>query len=120
MRSGTQRLWYRVKRRSYRWWGERLVKAALGLFCFLLAASFLRAGGNWWRLEREEARLEMTIQRLKAENATLRQQIEALQTDAYIEKVAREQLGLVKPGEMLYYLPDRPAATRPAPPASTP
>ncbi|AOQ22590.1 Cell division protein FtsL [Moorella thermoacetica] len=36
---------------------------------------------------------------LLQENTRLRQEIQELNSDSYIEKVAREELGLVKPGE---------------------
>lgn len=55
---------------------------------------------------------------LSTENAKLDQRRQQLQTDAEIERLAREQYGLVKPGEEAYaILPPKPApaATTPVP-----
>lgn len=53
-----------------------------------------------YRLEREAARLEQLKRDLEVQNAQLREEIRLLHTPQYIEKLAREQLGLVKPGEI--------------------
>ena len=54
-----------------------------------------------YTLAREEARLEQRRRDLVAENTRLRDEIERLKTDdRYIEQIAREQLGLVRPGEI--------------------
>lgn len=42
------------------------------------------------------------IESIKRENAKLTKEVETANTDAYKEKMAREQLGLVKPGEVIY------------------
>ncbi|MFS8572773.1 MAG: septum formation initiator family protein [Clostridia bacterium] len=49
------------------------------------------------RAELERVRAE--IARYEALNAQLRKELEHYNSDAYIERVAREELGLVKPGE---------------------
>lgn len=51
---------------------------------------------------REAENLRAREATLKAENERLHQEQQLLQTDAYIERVAREELGLVKPGEIPY------------------
>jgi hypothetical protein len=62
---------------------------------------------------------EVRLRVLSAENAKLDQRRQQLQTDAEIERLAREQYGLVKPGEEAYaILPPKPgpaATTAPAP-----
>ncbi|HKV46351.1 MAG TPA: septum formation initiator family protein [bacterium] len=84
-----------------------------------------------YALEREAAGLERRRQELLAENATLGAEIHRLRTDdQYIERLAREQLGMLRPGEMeLVIVPRRTAggsrqeaAPRPeaVPPASPP
>lgn len=52
--------------------------------------------------------LEQEIQYYTQANDNLRQQIEVLKSEQYIEKIARERLGLVRPGEVPYIitLPD--------------
>jgi cell division protein FtsB len=56
---------------------------------------------------RRDARvLATTIEALRAENALLRQRADALRRDpAVIEAVARETLGLMKPGELVIVRP---------------
>lgn len=56
----------------------------------------------------EAARAELTA--LEEENARLEADVEALQTDAEIEKLAREKLGYVRPGERAYVVLDPPGA----------
>jgi cell division protein DivIC len=48
--------------------------------------------------------LEAQIEYYQDANLALMEQVDALKTDAYIEKVAREKLGLVMPGEMQYMM----------------
>ena len=57
-----------------------------------------------YRLEREAARLEQLQRDLEVQNAQLREEIKLLHTPQYIEQLAREQLGLVKPGEIALLL----------------
>jgi cell division protein FtsB len=52
------------------------------------------------------ARAELAA--LEAENAELAADVEALQTDDEIEKLAREKLGYVQPGETAYVVLDPP------------
>ena len=55
------------------------------------------------KFNREVARLDEKNGELEKANENLRLEIEALKEDRfYIEKVAREYLGLVKPGEIIY------------------
>ncbi|MDQ1414497.1 MAG: hypothetical protein QOF81_110 [Acidimicrobiaceae bacterium] len=50
------------------------------------------------------------------ENAKLAATAERLQTDAEIERLAREQYGLVKPGEKAYVIVPPSGGTKPTPP----
>jgi hypothetical protein len=54
-----------------------------------------------YALAREAARLERHREELLAENTALRAEIRRLRTDdQYLERLAREQLGMLRPGEM--------------------
>ncbi|HKX19145.1 MAG TPA: septum formation initiator family protein [bacterium] len=54
-----------------------------------------------YTLAREKARLEQRRRDLLTDNARLRDEIQRLQTDdRYVEQIARQQLGLVRPGEV--------------------
>jgi cell division protein FtsB len=64
--------------------------------------------------KRQEFRtLEQSIQRARAENALLREEARRLRNDpAALEDLARRELGLIKPGEHLFILKDRPTHER--------
>jgi hypothetical protein len=65
---------------------------------------------------REQARLEAELASLQERNESLSAQVERLKTPEGVEEVARESLGMVKPGENLYVvidLPTRPRRLRP-------
>jgi cell division protein DivIC len=69
---------------------------ALGMLVALSAQYF-----RTYTLARQAERLEQRRRDLVAENQALREEIHRLQTDdRYIEQLAREQLGLLKPGEV--------------------
>jgi len=60
------------------------------------------------RARREAGELERGIAGLKAENAALREEARRLREDREaIEEVARRDLGLIKPGELLFIITDR-------------
>lgn len=50
----------------------------------------------------QERSLEESIRAQEMKNQILKEQIGILQSDEYIEKVAREQLGWIKKGEIQY------------------
>jgi cell division protein FtsB len=59
-----------------------------------------------WALKKEVASLERQVGVLRADTAKLTAEVDRLRTDPeYIEQIAREKLGLVKPGERVYKLP---------------
>lgn len=57
--------------------------------------------------------LAVSIDRLREENAQLRDEVRRLRSDpATIEALARQELGLIRPGELLFIIKDaKPAAT---------
>jgi cell division protein FtsB len=78
----------------------------LGFFILLLAVLTTvgeRGALHLWRLHGEKAQLDEQNYRLQKENETLRQRIHRLRhDDFYLEKIAREELNLVRPGEVIY------------------
>ena len=67
------------------------------------------------RLQREQRDLENVAFQLQQRNEQLRQRVVRLQSDdRYLEKLARERLGLVRRGEIIYRVAAKPAS-RPAP-----
>jgi cell division protein FtsB len=61
------------------------------------------------RAQKEVEQLQQEIQELNEENARLAEQVKALKTDPrIIERIARDELGLAKPGELIFKLPPKP------------
>ena len=82
-----------------------LVAAGLGLAAIL--ASLYRPGYRTLQQMNVSLRdAEVEHQRLEAEHAHLSQQVELLRDDPLeLEREARQQLGLVRPGEVIYKFP---------------
>lgn len=90
----------------------RYVLVALG-FALIVNGLFGERGlVDTFRARRDYARLEAHVRRLKAENAALREQARQLREDpAAIEAIAREELGLIYPGETLFIVKDHTVRT---------
>ena len=85
-------------------WRTLFFLAAAGAAGYLFLSGddgFPRLWRRWQRLEEIQAHLE----RLEAENDSLRQVLWRLENDLdYVEKVAREEYGMSKKGERVYRL----------------
>jgi cell division protein FtsL len=82
------------------------------LLLYALVATGQKAVDNY-RLNREADALRTEILALRSNNIQLQKQIEQARTDTAIETIAREQLGLIKPGDHPLVLVS-PAAQSPA------
>jgi cell division protein FtsB len=81
--------------------GRRLITIGAALALAMGLAALSNQYSKTYTLARSEARLEQRRHDLIADNARLRDEIERLQTDdRYIEQIARQQLGLVRAGEV--------------------
>jgi|SRR6266403_746682 len=61
-----------------------------------------------WQLRGEKDRLDEQNFRMQKENAILRDRVYRIRNDnAFLEKVAREELNLVRPGEVIYRFPSQ-------------
>ncbi|MDZ7671533.1 MAG: septum formation initiator family protein [Halanaerobiales bacterium] len=67
------------------------------IFSFRLFMNMRKVNEMEQRLDRLSQEYEEKIE----QNQQLKEEIERVKSPAYIEKVAREELGLVKPGEIL-------------------
>ncbi len=79
--------------------------ASLLFFVFLVLTAIFREDGiiKSYNLNKKLELLKSDIGNLKRENERLSREVYALKNDpAYIEKIAREDLGLVKPGEIVF------------------
>jgi len=71
------------------------------------------------RSHRQAADVQRQIDQINAENDVLQGRVKSLKTDpASIERIAREDMGLARPGEYIFKLPAKPGA--PSAPAATP
>lgn len=82
----------------------RLRFGTIFALCFMLTV----VGSSAWQISKLRSQVEGQLAHLNQEKVTLLQQekflheeIAQLKTPSYIEKLAREQLGLVKRGEIL-------------------
>ncbi len=97
----------------------RLAMAVLLVACIYFLMIF---GAQAWRANRLEAELSQqraSIAGIRRENAELATQAEILNSPAYagyVERVARRDLGLARPGETVLLVPrEQPSASAPAP-----
>jgi cell division protein FtsB len=98
-----------MSRRRIVWLVFASVLLVAGLFLFVLP-------GRTYLSQRQSLAAATVRQRvLSSQNAKLAQRIQELQTDAEIERLARQEYGLVKPGEDAYViLPPRQAPAAPS------
>ena len=76
-----------------------LVAIGVAVLVGLASLAFVRVTVADLQLRAQKQALERDIAALKAQNQGLQGQVEYLQTDDAIEKLAREELGWTKPGD---------------------
>lgn len=90
----------RITRRTY------LIPA--GCLAFILFFTVFGERGllRIYEMRQEKKRIDDKVSELKTENDKLRTEIAALHNDRYhLERIARKDLGLVKPNEIIYQFP---------------
>jgi cell division protein FtsB len=99
-------------------WGQNLliekqhrIVIGGGIGCFLLLSLLAMAGERGffevYQFNRHLQHIESRIQALAVENERMRLQVIGLRSDPYqIEKLAREDLGLVRPDEIIFEIVD--------------
>jgi cell division protein FtsB len=87
----------------------RAVTMVSGILIVLFVVSFFFSDRGIAELQQSRKRvdsLKADIRRLQAENARLRAEIDSVKKSTYtVEKIAREDLGMSKKGEVVYLLP---------------
>lgn len=73
-----------------------------GIIGVLFGSIFVRQQIIISRLNKEYKHNQETLSRLKSQNDQLNEKLKLTERDDYIEKLAREKLMLVKPGEILF------------------
>jgi cell division protein FtsB len=88
---------------------QRHLLYLLGGLILLLAVVTVvgeRGAIHLWRLRGEKSRIDEQNYLLQKENEVLRQRVSRIRNDNhYLEKLAREELNLVRPGEVIYRFP---------------
>lgn len=96
--------------------GISLVFSGIALALLLMGD---RGTEAWRKAQADSRALKAQIAELEAGNAAIEQRIGDAENDAFeLEKDARERMGLVRPDEIVFLLPEKPAA--PATPAPAP
>ncbi len=90
--------------------GRRLLRHALVFITLLIVVDAIAGEKGLLALlqaRREYSALERSLDRARTENAELREMARRLREDPNaIEEQARRELGLIKPGEMLFIIKD--------------
>ncbi len=90
--------------------GRRLLRHGLIFFTFVIVVDAIAGEKGLLALlqaRREYAALERSLERARTENAGLREQARRLREDPNaVEEQARRELGLIKPGEMVFFIKD--------------
>lgn len=90
----------RWKRRvRFRLSRSKLPVVIFTLLLLYVSFSLVSRFDQLYAMQHDLQAMEMEIKEIREKNTGLQKQLENLQSDAYIEQVAREKLGLVKPGE---------------------
>jgi len=84
---------------------KAVIGAAIVVLALCAVSAVIGSGGvvHLRRLQAQQAQVEATAFNLAQRNARMREHLQRLETDdAYLEKIARERLGWIKPGELVY------------------
>lgn len=83
--------------------GKFIRLAAYSVIAVVVALVFFNEISKVYFLESENKRIEKRIENLEAQNKAYRDEIKALKQDErYIEKVLREELGMIKDKEKIF------------------
>ena len=63
---------------------------------------------------RQQEQVASELLRARQENARLREEVRRLSEPAAVEEIARRELGLIKPGEILFIVKDAPRSAPPS------
>ncbi len=91
---------FRITRRTY------LIPAACLGFILFFTVFGERGLLRIYEMRQEKQRIDTKVTELQTENDKLRMEIASLHTDRdYLERIARKDLGLVEPNEVIYQFP---------------
>jgi len=80
---------------------SKIVWAIILLLILYIVFLFSDKYARTLQLREDIKKLESEIEELKMKNNNLSEEVESLKSDKSVEKIAREELGLTKPDEIL-------------------
>jgi cell division protein FtsB len=83
---------------------------------FFLVVDFARRTASIYRIKSEEIRLEEEVAAVRAQRQDLQDRLNYVQSDAYVEEIARTQLKWARPGETVVVVMATPQAVPTPPP----
>jgi cell division protein FtsB len=99
-----------LRRLTPRRWGVHLATLAMALLTLSLLFNFTQQVIQSANLEAERAALEAEVAQLRAENTQMHAAADHAESDAYVERIARERLGYAREGDIVI-LAQRPPET---------
>lgn len=81
----------------------RLMPVLAVLAIIYFSALFIAQYSRLTQLRHSLQAIEMDIQTVRMQNEEMLSEIEKLHSSSYIEQMARQELGMVRPGELLFY-----------------
>lgn len=86
---------------------NRLFTVLLITFSLYLIVSFSKDIYNLWKKSQEIGNEQTKLENLKQENQQLKEKLEYVKTQEFVEKEARDRLGLVWEGEAVVIMPEK-------------
>ncbi|KUK54776.1 MAG: Cell division protein FtsL [Desulfotomaculum sp. 46_296] len=87
------------RKKTFRFSISRLSSLILVILLIYLVASFTLQFKKLYAMQHEMKEVQKKVVELQGKNLQMREQLKLVQSDQYIEQMAREKLGLVKSGE---------------------
>ncbi|MCX7903703.1 MAG: septum formation initiator family protein [Caloramator sp.] len=81
---------------------KKVKKVIWGLAFIMFGSIFVKQQIILYRLNKQYRHYNEQLQKVKVINAQLKEQLKEAKSPEHVEKLAREKLGLVKPGEILF------------------
>lgn len=87
-------------------WKNRFIRTAVYIVSFMIVISVSRSIGEAWGRGSIVQEREMALENATKKNDELKRKFEEVQTPAFIEREARDKLGMTKEGEVVVLLPE--------------
>ncbi|MGI6308086.1 MAG: FtsB family cell division protein [Dethiobacteria bacterium] len=85
---------------------RKLIFAVLVICMGVFFSLFWGQTRSYQEIKKEADTLEASLEELRTENEELKEEIRLLQDQEYIEIQARKHLGMVRPGEIIFFIED--------------